>query len=174
MKFELLTEEEHGVVKKLAEVFGDMLDIINKSSNGNAHDSSRGPDICEVVNHIHALQNMVLAQAAARRYPDRYRLLGSSIIGSRKVMPMLFNEEKARAFSVDSLDISIRAKNRLSTAKVTTVGDLLNLPKDVLFNNKRFEARVLWELEAVLGECFGLTLGCSPEARREWKKRKRK
>lgn len=33
-------------------------------------------DRAEVRVHVHALQNMVLAQAAARAYPDLHRLLG--------------------------------------------------------------------------------------------------
>lgn len=37
---------------------------------------SAAGDRAEVVHHVHALQNMILAQAAARCYPGRFRLLG--------------------------------------------------------------------------------------------------
>lgn len=34
-------------------------------------------DMTEVVAHVHALQDKVLAQAAARMYPTKYRLMGA-------------------------------------------------------------------------------------------------
>ena len=37
---------------------------------------ARRGDVNEVVHAIHLIQRMVLGQAAARAYPDRYRLLG--------------------------------------------------------------------------------------------------
>lgn len=41
-----------------------------------------GPDAAhdwnEAAHNIHAVQNAILAQAAARAYPDQYRLLGGS------------------------------------------------------------------------------------------------
>lgn len=37
---------------------------------------SRQADLIEFCNHIHNIQNMILAQAAAREYPDLYRLMG--------------------------------------------------------------------------------------------------
>jgi len=44
----------------------------------------RGPtgeqDLSEFVIHLHAIQNMILAQAAARAYPDTYRLLGERLL----------------------------------------------------------------------------------------------
>lgn len=36
-------------------------------------------DLAEAVHHIHAVQRMILAQASARVYPDRYRLLGGGL-----------------------------------------------------------------------------------------------
>lgn len=39
---------------------------------------ARGADLAELAVHLHAIENTVLAQAAARAYPDRYRLLGES------------------------------------------------------------------------------------------------
>ena len=42
-------------------------------------DESRSQDLREMAHHIHALQNAILAQSAARSYPDKYRLMGESI-----------------------------------------------------------------------------------------------
>lgn len=39
---------------------------------------TRVGDLSEFVANIHGIQNMILAQAAARAYPDRYRLLGGT------------------------------------------------------------------------------------------------
>lgn len=41
--------------------------------------SSRAGDVAEFVSHVHAIQQQILSQAAARAYPDEYRLLGDSI-----------------------------------------------------------------------------------------------
>jgi len=40
---------------------------------------SRSGDLAELVPHIHAIQQAVMSQAAARAYPDTYRLLGSTL-----------------------------------------------------------------------------------------------
>lgn len=85
MNFELLTKEEHEVVKRLGELLGDIAYVINNSTDDRSNASVKVADLQEATHHIHALQNMVLAQAAARRYPDRYRLLGSSI-GAKKTI----------------------------------------------------------------------------------------
>ena len=67
----LLTDAEH-----------ELLDDLTKVANGFAKVIGEGPsavgDRNEAVGHIHVLQNMVLAQAAARTYPARYRLMGGS------------------------------------------------------------------------------------------------
>ena len=36
-------------------------------------------DWLEATIHIHAIQNMILSQAAARAYPDQFRLLGQQL-----------------------------------------------------------------------------------------------
>jgi hypothetical protein len=41
---------------------------------GNAR--SRAGDMAELIPHIHAIQQAILSQAAARVYPGEYRLLG--------------------------------------------------------------------------------------------------
>jgi hypothetical protein len=40
---------------------------------------TRAADLDEMVGHIHVVQHMILAQAAARCYPDHFRLLGGSV-----------------------------------------------------------------------------------------------
>lgn len=37
---------------------------------------SRDGDLLELAQRVHAIQQMILSQAAARAYPSRYRLLG--------------------------------------------------------------------------------------------------
>lgn len=37
---------------------------------------SRGADLQELVHHLHAIQHTIMAQAAARTYPETLRLLG--------------------------------------------------------------------------------------------------
>lgn len=69
---ELMTEQEHELLDKLSEcsrLFGKVVGNVSKV---------RQADLDEMVHHIHALQNMVLAQAAARAYPLKYRLMGES------------------------------------------------------------------------------------------------
>lgn len=69
---ELLTEAEHRVMELTGELWATLGAVI-----GNGR--TRPDDLHEAALHIHAIQNMVLAQAAARGYPDRYRLLGQSV-----------------------------------------------------------------------------------------------
>lgn len=69
---DLLTDAEHeavAVAGRLAELIADIV----------ADGPSAQGDITEAVHHIHAVQRMILAQAAARAYPDRYRLLGATV-----------------------------------------------------------------------------------------------
>ena len=69
-----LTAEEHELMRALCGVAASFYGIISREDG-----RSREGDYAEVVFHIHALQNMVLAQAAARDYPGRYRLMGQEI-----------------------------------------------------------------------------------------------
>jgi hypothetical protein len=64
----LLTQEEHHAVDLCAQLAQSFIKIL-----GNNQDSD---DYKEAEFSIHALQNMVLSQAAARAYPDLYRQLG--------------------------------------------------------------------------------------------------
>jgi hypothetical protein len=40
---------------------------------------TRQADLREAVHHIHALQHSIMAQAAARAYPKKFRLLGETL-----------------------------------------------------------------------------------------------
>lgn len=65
----LLTPKEQALITKLGECMGDFRDIAGEGP-------SRQHDLNEIAAHIHALQDKVLAQAAARAYAGKYRLLG--------------------------------------------------------------------------------------------------
>ena len=66
----LLTTDERAVVDMLGGVWNQLCSIVG---DGPARDA----DLHEASIHVHALQNMVLAQAAARAFPDEFRLLGT-------------------------------------------------------------------------------------------------
>jgi len=60
----LMTEEEHGLVTRLGSVASTFCALFKNEW-----------DRTEFVGHIHACQNAVLAQAAARAFPALYRRL---------------------------------------------------------------------------------------------------
>lgn len=68
----VLTDAEHAAVKALGDVWHDLCHIIGSGP-------TRAHDLAEVIVHIHALQHFVMAQAAARAYPSRYRLAGDTV-----------------------------------------------------------------------------------------------
>lgn len=68
----MLTYEEKALIESLSYAYNYFSEIV-------ADGPSRTDDMREVAFHIHALQNMVLAQAAAREYPSEYRLMGGKI-----------------------------------------------------------------------------------------------
>lgn len=67
-----LTPGEHRVLELTGELWKALCEV---TGNG----STRSADLTEAVAHIHALQHMVLAQAAGRAYPERYRLIGETL-----------------------------------------------------------------------------------------------
>lgn len=69
---ELLTADEHDALK----LTGALWNLVGRIV---ADGRSRPADLAEISIHIHNLQHAILAQAAARAYPDRYRLLGGTI-----------------------------------------------------------------------------------------------
>lgn len=69
---DFLTDDERRVIDLLAEaaeLFGEIV----------GDGETREADLAEIAAHIHALQNAVLAQAAARLYPNDYRLMGDVV-----------------------------------------------------------------------------------------------
>jgi hypothetical protein len=73
---DLLTQAEHNAVITAALLAEQVAEIA-------ADGPSRDADIAEAAHHIHAVQRMILAQAAARAYPERYRLLGGTVAASK-------------------------------------------------------------------------------------------
>lgn len=66
----LLTESEHEAI----EAAGQLATLISERVIGSG--PTRGDDIAEMEAALHVVQRMVMAQAAARAYPNSYRLLG--------------------------------------------------------------------------------------------------
>jgi hypothetical protein len=69
-----LTFEEHALIQAL----GDCASAYSTKVVGD-NDRTREHDINEFVGHIHDLQARVMMQAAARLYPDKYRLAGGTL-----------------------------------------------------------------------------------------------
>lgn len=72
---ELLTELEHEAIEDAGKLWNKLNTIV-----GN--DETRSDDLAEFYTAIHAIQRGVMKQAAARAYPDKYRLLGETIDSS--------------------------------------------------------------------------------------------
>lgn len=69
-----LTDAEHAIASKVGDLAGDFMDLVG--------DGPTAPDdFNEILPHLHALQQAVMAQAAARAHPGRYRTLGGVIDG---------------------------------------------------------------------------------------------
>lgn len=66
---ESLTRDERALVASIAKVYNEFCRIM-------PHGRARRDDLQEVVFHIHGLQRMIMANAAARAYPDQFRPLG--------------------------------------------------------------------------------------------------
>lgn len=70
---ELLTEADHRALSLTVELWNVLCrDVVGAGR-------SRAGDLGELCGHIHAIQHAVLSQAAARAYPDLYRLLGGEL-----------------------------------------------------------------------------------------------
>lgn len=70
---EPLTQHEHRAMELTAELWNLICQEIAQDGR------SRTGDLGEIANHIHGIQRAILAQAAARAYPDRYRLMGGEL-----------------------------------------------------------------------------------------------
>ncbi|MBM0257363.1 hypothetical protein [Micromonospora sp. 4G55] len=65
----MLTDTEHQAMDLTAQLWNTLCAI---AGDGPA----RAGDLAELGQHIHAIQHAIMAQAAARAHPDRYRLMG--------------------------------------------------------------------------------------------------
>jgi len=72
---DLLTDNERETVKLVGRVYQNIERMCSDST-------TRSSDLVEAAIHCHALQQMVMAQAAARAYPDEFRLLGETFVES--------------------------------------------------------------------------------------------
>lgn len=59
---------------KALELIADASNLVVTSVIG--HGPTRDADVAEFIGHVHAIQHMIAANAAARQYPQRFRLLG--------------------------------------------------------------------------------------------------
>lgn len=73
----LLTPDEHKAIEQAGTLWNLLCKIVD---NGPTRDA----DLAELIVHIHAIQIRVMAQAAARAYPDNYRLAGSMIENNKE------------------------------------------------------------------------------------------
>lgn len=69
----LLTETEHELVSMLGQCANLFAQVTTANGVQTANDRR------EFIAHIHDCQNAVMANAAARAFPDRYRLAGSAL-----------------------------------------------------------------------------------------------
>lgn len=69
---DLMTQEEHDCMTVSAEL-AELLRKVIGDGRQTEHDWA------EAAAHIHAIQRMVMSQAAARAFPDLYRLLGRTL-----------------------------------------------------------------------------------------------
>lgn len=69
---DLLTDREREATRKAGELWGDICAIVGDGP-------TRDADLAEFIHHIHAIQNGIMRQAAARAYPDEFRLLGETL-----------------------------------------------------------------------------------------------
>lgn len=67
-----LTDEEHDVVRRAGDLWNAMCAAIPEGP-------TRDADLAELIHHVHAIQHTFMANAAARAYPDTYRLLGGTL-----------------------------------------------------------------------------------------------
>lgn len=68
----LLSDDEHRAV----ELAGELWNLLSRVVDDGP---TRDADLRELIAHVHAIQHTVMAQAAARAYPDTYRPLGGTL-----------------------------------------------------------------------------------------------
>lgn len=67
-----LTDDEHAVIDQAGHLWDSISKIVG-------HGPTRDDDLGEFLIWIHLIQQKIMAQAAARAFPSRYRLLGEVI-----------------------------------------------------------------------------------------------
>lgn len=72
---DLLTSDELAAIDLAARLAESLARVVGGGGTRNA-------DLNELLVHVHVIQNAVLAQAAARAYPDRFRPLGGVVQGT--------------------------------------------------------------------------------------------
>jgi hypothetical protein len=70
---QLLTDAEFEAMEHLI----SFVNVMAERVVGNG--PTRGADLNEIVDKVHQLQAGIMAQAAARAYPDEFRLLGGVV-----------------------------------------------------------------------------------------------
>jgi hypothetical protein len=70
--FPALNEFEHSIASKVADLAADFIQLVGETETAQE-------DFAEILPHLHALQQTVMAQAAARAHPGRYRALGQDV-----------------------------------------------------------------------------------------------
>jgi len=71
--YQYLTVDETTAIQQAADLWGTLCKVVGTGR-------TRDHDLGELVAHIHAIQHAVMSQAAARAYPNVYRLLGEALI----------------------------------------------------------------------------------------------
>lgn len=69
----ILTQAEHRAMDLTATLWN----VLASEIIGKGHTARQ--DLAELAADIHRIQHRIMAQAAARAYPDRYRLLGGEL-----------------------------------------------------------------------------------------------
>jgi hypothetical protein len=68
-----LTEDEQSALDLTVQLVDMLAGIVGEGP-------TRAGDLNELLGHVHGIQNAVMAQAAARAYPGRFRLLGQTLL----------------------------------------------------------------------------------------------
>lgn len=76
----LLSGDEHRALELTAELARLLSRIV-------ADGPTAPGDLRELTSNVHAIQQAVMSQAAARAYPEKYRLLGGAKVGDRCTCP---------------------------------------------------------------------------------------
>jgi hypothetical protein len=68
-----LTDAEHEALDLTVQLWNKIVREVVAESDATTQ------DLREIAFHVHALQRMIMGNAAGRTYPDKYRLLGGQL-----------------------------------------------------------------------------------------------